>query len=162
MDQNPSSEASQETPRILWNPKVHCRVYNCPSPVPILSQTNPIHASTPHFLKNYLNIILPSTSGSSEWSLSPRFRHKNPVFISSVPHKCYMPHPCHSSLFGGEKKSLSPSLYRLLHSPVTSILLSPNILLSTLLSNSRSLRSSLNVNDQVSRPSKTKGIIIGL
>jgi hypothetical protein len=40
--------------------------------------------------------------------------------------------------------------------------LGPNILLNTLFSNTLSLRSSLNVNDQVSHPYKTTGKIIVL
>jgi hypothetical protein len=44
--------------------------------------------------------------------------------------------------------------------PVTSSLLGPNILINTLFSNTISLRSSLNVSDQVSRPYKTTGKII--
>jgi hypothetical protein len=46
-----------------------------------------------------------------------------------------------------------------LHSPVTSSVLDPNILLITLFSNTLSLCSSLNVRDQVSHPHKTKGSV---
>ena len=58
-------------------------------------------------------------------------------------------------IFGEQYRSLSSSLCSFLHSSVISSLLGPNILLSTLLSNTLSLRSSLNVNDQVSHPYKT-------
>ena len=66
------------------------------------------------------------------------------------------------TILGEVYKSFSSSLCSLLHYPVTSSLLGPNILLNTIFSNTLSFLSSRNVNDQVSHLYKTTGKIIVL
>ena len=82
--------ANQEITRILWNPKVHYRTHKRPPTVPILSQLHPVPTTHSHFLKIHLNIILPSTSSSPQWSLSFRFPQPKACAHLSVP--SYVPH----------------------------------------------------------------------
>ena len=70
-----------------------------------LSWASSIHSMPPksHFLNIHLSIILPSTPGSTKWSLSLRFPNQNPVYISPKPHTYYMPCPSHFSRFDHPK-----------------------------------------------------------
>ena len=157
--------ASQEIPCISRNPKVHYRTHKRPPPFSILGQPNPIHITTSHLLEIHSSIIHPSTPRSPQWSFSLRFPHQDPIYPLSSPIRATC--PAHHilldfitrTILGEEYKSFSSSLSNPLHSPVTSSLLGPNILLNTLFSNTLSLLFSRSVNDQVSHPYKTTGKI---
>ena len=146
MGQNPSweanwSAASQETPRISRNPKVHYRTHKRPPTVSILGQPKPVHIPTSHLLEIQPNIIHPSTPRSHQWSPSRRFPHQDRIYHPLLTHTRHMHSPSHSSRFYHPHniewgyKSFSSSLCNRLHSPVTSSALGPNILLKTLFSN---------------------------
>ena len=149
-------------------PEGSYRTHKRPPPVPIPGQPNTVHIPTSHLLEIHPNIIHPSTPRSPQWSLSLRFPHQDPIRPPLLTHTRHMPSASHSSRFyhphilGEEYRSLISSLCNLLHSPVTSSLLGPNILLNTIFANTLSSLSSLNVNDQVSHPYKTTGKIIVL
>ena len=104
MVQSPSWEAnwfaaSQEIPRILWNPKVHYCTHKRPPPVPVLCQPNPVHILTSHLLLIHPNIIHPSTPRSPQWSLSLRFPHQDPICPPLLTHTRHMPSPSHSRFY---------------------------------------------------------------
>jgi len=127
MVQNPSCEAnwfaaSQETPHISRNPKVHYRTHKRPPRVFILGQPNPVHIPTSHLLEIHPNIIHPSTPRSPQWSPNPYVPHAQPISFFSIlspvqywvrstnhlaPHYAIssippLPHPQHFTL--GKKK----------------------------------------------------------
>jgi hypothetical protein len=125
LERLPGFAASQEIPRIYGTRKfitvlTIARHLSLSWARSIQSPTTPYH-----FLKIHLYIILPSTSGSPQWSLSLRLPHQHPVHISPLPHTLHM--PSHlilldfttRTILGKEYRSLS-SLCNFLHSPVTS------------------------------------------
>jgi len=114
------------------------------SPYPEPEQSNPCLPS--HFLENYFIITLPSTPWFSKFLYDSVFPTKT-LFAPIFPYVPRFPptrssrfdHPNNILIFGEEYRSLSSSLCSFLHSPVASSLLGPNILLSTLFSNTLSL-----------------------
>ena len=161
MVQSPSWEAnwfaaSQEIPRISRNPKVHYRTHKRPPPVSILGQPNLVHIPTSHLLETHPNIIHPSTPRSPQWSPFLRFPHQDS--IHPLPSPIRATFPAHviflyfitRTILGEEYRSLSSSLCILLHSPVISSLLGPNILLKTRFSNTLSFFSTLNISEKFS------------
>ena len=158
MVQSPSWEAnwfaaSQEIHRISRNPTVHYRTHKRPPPDFNLGQPNPVHITTSHLLKIHSNIIHPYKPRSPHWSLSFQFPHQDTIHPDSSPicAKC----PAHlilldfitRTILDEEYNTFSSSLCNLLHSPVTSSLLSPNIPLNTMFSNTLSFLSSRNISD---------------
>ena len=133
-----------------------------------LSWASSIQSIPPHstpwrsilILSSHLRLRLPSGLFPSGFATITLYM----PLLSPVRAKC----PAHlivldfitRTILGEQYRSLSYSLCSFLHSPVTSSLWEPSILLNTLFTNILSQRSSHIVSDQVSHPYTTTGTII--
>jgi hypothetical protein len=98
-------------PAFLRNPKVHHRVHKSPPLDPILSQPNPVRPINPYHSKVHLNVILPPTPTSSQWSLA--FGPPSQNSVSTSPLKlslCFSWAPRHEDVLGEWRYSSTHSL----------------------------------------------------
>jgi len=126
MQQSPSAKANslsarQETSHIVWNLQVCYHMHNSLLLVPVMSQNNPVQALPSYSLKTHCNTIYPSMCRSSKWSFSPIHATcpTHHILLDSITQR----------IFGEEYWSWNSSICSLLQFPVTSLPLSPNILL---------------------------------
>jgi hypothetical protein len=124
----------------VWNQKVHYFVYNSPQPVPVLGQIKPVYYPHPTswrsnlILSSHLCLGLPSGLFPSGFPTKTLYT----PLLSPVCATCHahliLTNLIKPIIFGEEYRSVSSSLCSFLHSPVTSPILGPNILLNTLFS----------------------------
>ena len=128
--------------------------------------TNPIQSIDPHptswrstlILSAHLRLGLPSGLLPSGFPSKTLYTSISSPIRATCPAHLILLNFITCTILGEEYKSFSSSLCNLLHSPITSSLLGPNILLNTMFSNTHSFLSSCNVNDQVSHPVLTASL----
>ena len=133
-----------------------------------LSRASPIQSIYPHptswrsilILSTHLRLGLPSHLFPSVFPSNTLYTPLSSPTRATCPAHLILLDFITRTILGEEYKSFSSSLCILLHSPVTSSLLGPNILLNTMFSNTLRFLSSRNINDRVSHPYKTTGKII--
>ena len=135
-----------------------------------LSWASPIQSIYPHttswrsilILSTYLRLGLPSVLFPSCFPTKTLYTPLSSPIRATCPAHLILLDFFTRTLLSEQYKIFSSSLCNLLHSPVTSSLLGPNILLNTLFSDTLSFLSSCNVSDQISHPYKTTGKIVVL
>jgi hypothetical protein len=157
-----SSSATQESPKIFLNLKVRYHFHKSQPMVPVLSQMNPVHTTHSYFSEIDINIIFtPNLCRSTGifW-----LSHQNPI-CSLLSHATFPAHLIRIYLIiliisTEDYKLLRSSLCSFFQPHIISPLFGQDISLSTLVSDTRSLCSSLNITDQVVQPYKATGKII--
>ena len=108
-------QLTKKFPAFYGTPNVHYSIHQCQPPVPILSQLDPVHGPTSHFLKIHLNIILTSQSGSTKRSFPSGFPTKIPYtpLLSPIRATC----PAHFILLDVISRTTLGEQYRSLSVP---------------------------------------------
>jgi hypothetical protein len=143
MDHSPSWEANQfaagqEIPRILWTRRFITAIKTARHLS--LSWASPIQSIPPHptswrsilILSSHLHLGLPSGLFPSGFSTKALYTPLPSPIRATCPVHHILLDFINRTMFGEQYRSLSSLPFSFLHSPVTSSLLGPNILLNTL------------------------------